>query len=262
MNVVVCVKYVPDAQSARGFNDTDSTTDRLGVEGRLSETDEYAVEEGLRRAGPDGGVVVVTVGPGPAVEAVRRALQMGAHRAVHVCDDDIHGSDALATSLVLAAAVRKAGGDALPDLVLMGMSSTDGVMGVVPAMVAERLGVPQVTFVSRLTIEGTRLIARRDSDTASDTIEANLPAVVSVTDQINEPRYPSFKDIMAAKRKPVDVWTLADLGIDRSSVGLGATRARVRSVVRRPPRGRATIVADEGQAGATLARFLTDGHFI
>lgn len=149
MNIVVCVKYVPDAQSDRSFNEADNTTDRDGVEGLLSEIDEYAVEEALKAAeAGDGEVTVVTVGPERAVDAVKKALQMGAGKGVHVSDEAIHGSDAAATSLILAEAVKKASGGENPDLVLMGMSSTDGVMGVVPAMVAERLGLPQVTYAS------------------------------------------------------------------------------------------------------------------
>ena len=214
MNIVVCVKYVPDAQSDRTFTE-DNTTDREGVDGLLSELDEYAVEEALKivEAG-DGEVTVVTIGPDAAAEAVKKALQMGADKGVHVLDDAIAGSDAPATSLVLAEAIKKIG---TPDIVLTGMASTDGTMSVVPAMLAERLGLPQVTFASELTVDGGTVKIRRDGDTASETIESSLPALVSVTDQINEPRYPSFKGIMAAKKKPVETWSLADLGVDPES---------------------------------------------
>ena len=220
MNIVVCVKYVPDAQSERTFRDSDKTVDREGVDGLLSELDEYAVEEALKivEAAGEGEVTVLTVGPAAAADAIKKALQMGAHAGVHVNDDAIHGSDAVATSLVLAEAVKKATGGT-PELVITGMSSTDGVMGVVPAMLAERLGLPQVTYASELTLGDGTVTIRRDGDTASETIEATLPALVSVTDQINEPRYPSFKGIMAAKKKPVEQWGLADLGIDPSLVG-------------------------------------------
>src|SRR5690349_3666530 len=154
MNIVVCVKYVPDAQSDRTFNESDNTTDRVGVDGLLSELDEYAVEEALKivEAG-EGEVTVVTVGPDQAADALKKALQMGADKAVHVKDDAIHGSDAPATSLVLAEAVKKITGGS-PELVLTGMASTDGTMSVVPAMLAERLGLPQVTFASELTVDG------------------------------------------------------------------------------------------------------------
>ena len=204
MNIVVCVKHVPDAQSDRTFNESDSTTDRVGVDGLLSELDEYAVEEALKlvEAG-EGEVTVLTVGPDQAADAVKKALQMGADKGVHVNDEAIHGSDAVATSLVLAEAIKKIGS---ADLVLTGMASTDGTMSVVPAMLAERLGLPQVTLASELSVEGSEVTIRRDGDAASETIVATLPALVSVTDQINEPRYPSFKGIMAAKKKPVETW--------------------------------------------------------
>src|SRR6476469_7734090 len=212
MNIVVCVKYVPDAQSDRTFNESDNTTDRVGVDGLLSELDEYAVEEALKLAeAGEGEVTVLTVGPDQAADAVKKALQMGADKGVHVNDKAIHGSDAVATSLVLAEAIKKIGA---PDLVLTGMASTDGTMSVVPAMLAERLGLPPVTFASELTVEGDgsggSVTIRRDGDASTQTIEASLPAVVSVTDQINEPRYPSFKGIMAAKKKPVQAWGIAD----------------------------------------------------
>ena len=263
MNIVVCVKYVPDAQSDRSFRDSDRTVDRDGVDGLLSELDEYAVEEALKivEAAGEGEVTVLTVGPAAAANAIKKALQMGADKGVHVEDEAIHGSDAAATSLVLAEAVRKATGGT-PELVMTGMSSTDGVMGVVPAMLAERLGLPQVTYASELTVgEGTVTI-RRDGDTASETIEASLPALVSVTDQINEPRYPSFKGIMAAKKKPVEQWGLADLGIDTSQVGLDAAWTSVVSVTKRPPRAQGQIVADEGDGGSRLAEFLAGQKFI
>src|SRR5665647_3015135 len=225
MNIVVCIKYVPDAQSELTFNASDNTTNRLGVEGLLSELDEYAIEAGLKLAeAADGGseestVTVLTVGPDKAADAIKKALQMGADAGVHVKDEAIHGSDAVATSLILAEAVKKIGS---PDLILTGMASTDGTMGVVPAMIAERLGLPQVTLASELTVEGGTATIRRDGDVASETVTASLPALVSVTDQINEPRYPSFKGILAA------AWTT------------------VESFARRPPRVHGQIVTDEG----------------
>ena len=234
MNIVVCVKYVPDAQSDRTFTESDSTTDRVGVDGLLSELDEYAVEEALKiaqAAEGDSSVTILTVGPEQAADAIRKALRMGADKGVHVSDEAIHGSDAPATSLVLAEAIRKIGA---PDLVLTGMASTDGSMSVVPAMLAERLGLPQVTFASELTVEGDTVTIRRDGDVASETVQASLPALVSVTDQINEPRYPTFKGIMAAKKKPVETWSLADLGVDAELVGLGAAWTRVESFAQRP----------------------------
>ncbi|MFF5323440.1 electron transfer flavoprotein subunit beta/FixA family protein [Janibacter hoylei] len=259
MNIVVCVKYVPDAQSDRGFNE-DNTTDREGVDGLLSELDEYAVEQALQivEAG-EGEVTVLTIGPADAAEAVKKSLQMGADKGVHVSDDAIAGSDALATSLVLAEAIKKIG---TPDIVLTGMASTDGTMGVVPAMLAERLGLPQVTYASELTVDGGVAKIRRDGDTASETIEASLPALISVTDQINEPRYPSFKGIMAAKKKPVEEWSLSDLGVDAGQVGLANAATAVESTTKRPPREQGTIVTDEGDGGTKLAEFLTTNKFV
>ena len=260
MNIVVCVKYVPDAQADRTFNAGDNTTDRVGVDGLLSELDEYAVEEALKivEAG-DGEVTVLTIGPDQASEALKKALQMGAHKAVHVCDDAIHGSDAAATSLVLAKAIEKIG---VPDLVLTGMASTDGTMGVVPTMLAERLGLPAVTFASELSVSDSSVSIRRDSDVASQTIEASLPALVSVTDQINEPRYPSFKGIMAAKKKPVETFALADLDVSADQVGLAAAWTSVTSFSARPPRQQGTVVTDEGDGGTKLAGFLSERKFI
>ncbi len=258
MNIAVCVKYVPDAQSDRTFTD-DNTTDRANVDGLLSELDEYAVEEALKLVEADGGeVTVVTMGPDAASTALRKALQMGAHKAVHVVDEALHGSDAPATSLVLAAAL----GTIEYDLVLCGMASTDGSMSVVPAMLAERLGLPQVTLASELTIGDGTVRIRRDGEGAVEEIEASLPAVVSVTDQINEPRYPSFKGIMAAKKKPIETLSLADLGIAADDVGLGAAWTQVTDVTKRPPRSKGTIVTDEGDGAAKLADFLASAKFV
>jgi len=263
MNIVVCVKYVPDAQAERTFNASDNTTDRENVDGLLSELDEYAVEEALKivEAG-EGEVTVLTVGPDRAADAIKKALQMGADKGVHVNDAAIHGSDAVATSLVLAEAIKKLGD---VDLVITGMASTDGTMGVVPTMLAERLGLPAVTFASELTVEGGTggsVTIRRDGDASTQTITATLPALVSVTDQINEPRYPSFKGIMAAKKKPVEQWALADLGIDASQVGLDAAWTKVTSFDARPPRTQGEIVTDEGDGGSKLAAFLSERKFV
>lgn len=259
LRIVVCVKYVPDATGDRHFAD-DLTVDREDVDGLLSELDEYAVEQALQIAdGVDGAeVTVLTVGPEDAKDALRKALSMGADKAVHVEDDDLHGSDVMGTSLVLAKAVEKAG----YDLVVCGMASTDGTMGVLPAVLAERLGVAQVTLLSEVSVEGGTVTGRRDGDTASEQLEASLPAVVSVTDQSGEARYPSFKGIMAAKKKPVQSWDLGDLGIGADEVGLGGAWSVVDSVAERPARTAGTIVKDEGEGGRRLAEFLAGQKFI
>jgi electron transfer flavoprotein beta subunit len=260
MKIVVCVKHVPDAQADRTFSAEDSTTDRAGVDGLLSELDEYAVEEALKlKESADAEVIALTMGPADAADAVRKSLQMGADAGVHVLDDALHGSDAPATSLVLAEAINKIGS---VDLVLTGMASTDGSMSVVPAMLAERLGLPQVTFASELAVDAGVARIRRDGDASTETIEASLPAVVSVTDQINEPRYPSFKGIMAAKKKPVDTWSLADLGVDAGQVGLAAAWTAVEEFTARPPRTAGEVVTDEGDGGTRLAEFLASRKFV
>jgi electron transfer flavoprotein beta subunit len=259
LRIVVCVKYVPDATGDRRFAD-DTTTDREGVDGLLSELDEYGVEQALRiaEASGDAEVTVLTVGPDDAKDALRKALSMGADKAVHVNDDDIHGSDVIGTSAIVAKALEKTGFD----LVVCGMASTDGTMGVLPALLAERLGVPQATLLSEVSVEGGVVKGRRDGDAATEQIEAVLPAVVSVTDQSGEARYPSFKGIMAAKKKPVQAYDLDDLGIDADEVGLGGSWTKVEDVTARPARTAGTIVKDEGEGGKQLAAYLAAQKFI
>ena len=261
MNIVVCVKYVPDATADRHF-EADNTVDRVGVDGLLSELDEYAVEQALQikeKLGDDTEVTVLTVGPEDATDAVRKALQMGADKAVHVVDDAIAGSDAPATSLVLAEAIKKLE----HDLVVCGMASTDGSMGVVPAMLSERLDVPALTLGSELSVDDDTVKIRRDGDTATETIEATLPVIVSVTDQSGEARYPSFKGIMAAKKKPLETWALSDLGVDAELVGLSAAWTAVEGTEARPPRTQGKVVTDEEGSGATaLVEFLASKKFI
>ncbi len=206
----------------------------------------------------DAEVTVVTVGPEDAKDALRKALSMGADKAVHVEDDDLHGTDVMGTSLVLAKAVEKTG----YDLVICGMASTDGVMGVLPALLAERLGVPQVTLLSEVSVAGGVVTGRRDGDTATEQLEASLPAVVSVTDQSGEARYPSFKGIMAAKKKPVESLDLEDLGLEADEVGLAGAWTAVDSATERPARTAGTIVKDEGEGGRQLAEFLAGQKFI
>ncbi len=265
MNIVVCVKYVPDATADRHF-EADNTVDRVGVDGLLSELDEYAVEQALQikeKADGDVEVTVLSVGPEQATDAIRKALQMGADKGVHVVDDAIAGSDALATSLVLAKAVEKLGAESPVDLVVCGMASTDGSMGVVPAMLSERLGLPGATLGSEITVEGSTVKIRRDGDASTDTIEASTPLVLSVTDQSGEARYPSFKGIMAAKKKPLDSWSLADLGVDAGQVGLSAAWTAVEGTEARPPRTQGQVVTDEDGSGAkALVEFLASKKFI
>ncbi|MER6066894.1 electron transfer flavoprotein subunit beta/FixA family protein [Streptomyces sp. NPDC001792] len=259
LRIAVCVKYVPDATGDRHFAD-DSTVDREDVDGLLSELDEYAVEQALQIAdeSDDAEITVLTVGPEDAKEALRKALSMGADRAVHVEDDDLHGTDALGTSLVLAKALEHIG----YDLVVCGMASTDGAMGVLPALLAERLDVPQATLLSEVSVADGQVTGRRDGDAASERLQASLPAVVSVTDQSGEARYPSFKGIMAAKKKPVESLDLSDLGIDSDEVGLKGAWTAVEAVAERQARTAGTIVRDEGEGGKQLAEFLAAQKYI
>ena len=264
MNIVVCVKYVPDATADRRF-ESDNTVDREGVDGLLSELDEYAVEQALqikeKADNPDDvKVTALCVGPEKGVDAVRKALQMGADEGVHVTDEAIAGSDAVATSLVLAKAVEKIGST---DVVLCGMSSTDGSMSVVPAMLAERLDLPQVTLASVIESQGDQVRIKRDGDVATEVVGATMPLVLSVTDQSGEARYPSFKGIMAAKKKPLETYSLGDLGVDAGDVGLASAWTEVIETTERPPRTAGEIVKDEDGSGATaLTEFLASKKFI
>jgi len=263
MNIAVCVKYVPDATGDRHFED-DKTVDRVGVDGLLSELDEYAVEQALqikeKAENPeDVTVTAVCVGPEQAVDAVRKALQMGADQGVHVSDEAIAGSDAIATSLVLAKALEKGS----YDLVMCGMASTDGSMSVVPAMLAERLGLPQLTLASVVEAQGDQVRIKRDGDTATEVVGGTMPLVLSVTDQSGEARYPSFKGIMAAKKKPLETLSLSDLGVDAGDVGLSVAWTQVEDTTARPPREAGEIVKDEDGTGAkALADFLAAKKFI
>jgi electron transfer flavoprotein beta subunit len=266
MKIAVCVKYVPDATGDRHFED-DQTVDRVGVDGLLSELDEYAVEQALRikekAESPDEvEVTALCVGPESAVDAVRKALQMGADAGVHVVDDAIAGSDAIATSLVLAKAVER-GHDGPYDLVMCGMASTDGTMSVVPAMLAERLGLPQLTLAAVVEAQGDQVRIKRDGDVATEVVGGTMPLVLSVTDQSGEARYPSFKGIMAAKKKPLETLSLSDLGVDASEVGLSVAWTQVEQTTARPPREAGEIVTDEEGSGAkALADFLAAQKFI
>jgi electron transfer flavoprotein beta subunit len=257
--IVVLVKYTPDLTGDRSFR-PDGTVDRASVPGRLSELDEHAAEQALRitEGSPGWELVYLTMGPDGAQDALRKALSMGGDGAVHVRDDALHGSDAFATSLVLAAAIQRIG----LDLVLTGMASTDAGMGVVPALLAERLAIPQLTFAGQLAVSGGTVEIVRDSDASAETVTASLPAIVSVTDRTGEARYPSFKGIMSAKKKPVDTWGLADLGIEPGQVGLAAARSTVLSATRRPARTAGEMVSGDGDGGRMLADFLAAHRFI
>src|SRR5271169_5683320 len=259
MNIVVCVKQVPDTAVERTLRPGAGTLDRESPDGLINELDEYAIEEGLKIAEAHGGAVtILSMGPAKAAESIRKALSMGADKAVHVLDEALAGSDALVTSLVLAAALKQTGFD----LVILGSESTDARTGMVPAMVAERLGVPQLTLASKVDIDGGSVTVRRVTDDGYAVVTGSLPAVVSVVEKINEPRYPTFKGIMAAKKKPVRTLSLADAGVDPAMVGLGGAATEVVDHTQRPPRQAGVIVKDEGDGGVKAAEFLAARKFI
>ncbi len=263
MNIVVCVKQVPDSWAEKKLDPSDNTLDRDASDAVVNELDEFAIEEALQIQEKLGGadactVTVLSMGPEKALESVRKGLQMGADQGVHVVDDALHGTDAVGTSRVLAQAIERLG----PEVVLMGSESTDARMSVVPAMVAERLGRPQLTFANKVDLDGQSVRIQRQTDYGYDTVEATLPVVISVVEKINEPRYPSFKGIMAAKKKPVETLTLSDLGVDAAEVGLGGSWSGVETFATRPPRQAGTVVTDEGDGGVKLAEFLSAQKFI
>jgi electron transfer flavoprotein beta subunit len=259
MNIVVCVKQVPDTATERKLRSDDKTLDRDAADGVVNELDEYAVEEALRLKEAHGGeVTVLTMGPERAAETIRKALAMGADKAVHVIDDALHGSDALSTSYALTQTLKKIGFD----LVILGSESTDARTGVLAAMLAERLGVPQLTLANKVEVNGSAIAVQRITDYGYDKVEASLPAVVSVVEKTNEPRYPSFKGIMAAKKKPVEKLGVADAEISADRVGLGAAWSEVAEFEAAPPRAAGTIVKDEGDGGVKAVEFLASKKFV
>ncbi|PXY20683.1 electron transfer flavoprotein subunit beta/FixA family protein [Prauserella muralis] len=253
-NIVVLVKQVPDTYSERKLSESDHTLDRESADAVIDEINERSVEEALKiKEAGEGEVTVLCVGPDRATDAIRKALSMGADKAIHVSDESLHGSDMLATAKVLAAAIGKVEG---VDLVIAGNEASDGRGGAVPAMLAELLGLPQLTHVRQLTVEGGSVKADRETEEGITHLEANLPAIVSVTEKINEPRYPSFKGIMAAKKKPVETLTVADLGVDSGEVGLGNAWSTVLEASPKPPRTAGERVEDDGDGGTKVAEYL------
>lgn len=260
MNIVVLVKQVPDTYSERKLSDADSTLDRDSADAVLDEINEKAVEQALQiKEAGEAEVTVICVGPDRATDAIRKALSMGADKAIHVSDESLHGSDVLSTAKVIAAAIGQTGS---PDLVIAGNEATDGRAGAVPAMIAELLDLPQVTHAREVSVEGQAVKATRETDEGITYLEAPLPAVVSVAEKINEPRYPSFKGIMAAKKKQVDTLTVADLGVDAGEVGLANAWSKVVEAAPKPPRAAGQKVNDEGDGGNQVAEYLSGQKLI
>jgi electron transfer flavoprotein beta subunit len=198
------------------------------------------------------------MGPEKSSETIRKALSMGADKAVHLTDEALHGSCAVATSYAMAMAL----GTLEWDLVICGSEATDARTSLLPAMLAEQLGVAQATFARKVEVDGQTLRVERVTDSGFDKVEATLPAVVSVVEKINEPRYPSFKGIMAAKKKPLTTLSIADAGIGAETVGLANATSKVEEFAAAPPREAGEIVKDEGDGGKKLADFLASKKFI
>ncbi|MGH8987181.1 MAG: electron transfer flavoprotein subunit beta/FixA family protein [Acidimicrobiales bacterium] len=253
MHVVVCVKQIPDPAMPSSLEEGTHTLDRSGKL-IMDDSDSYGVEMALQLAGNVEGseVTLVSMAPGGETSGLRTALAMGAARAFLVSDDALSGSDALSTAKVLAAAVRRAE----PDLVVAATDSTDGYTGTLPVQLAELLGMPSLTFAKSVSTDGATLKAERQTEAGYDEVECPLPAVVTVTAGVVEPRYPSFKGIMAAKSKPVDVLSLADLGLEESQVGGAGARQEVVDVAAAEAREGGEIVVDEGDGAQRVVAFL------
>ena len=260
MKIAVCVKQVPDSWAEKKM--VNGVLDRENVDAVLNDLDEYAVEEALRIAEAHGGnedggphsVTVISMGPDRATEAVRKALSMGANDAILITDSALAGSDALTTSAVLAKVIA----DGAYDLVICGTESTDARMSVVPAMISARLGWAQLTFASKVTADPAGKVSiTRVTEAGVDEISADFPAIVSVVEKINEPRYPSFKGIMAAKKKTIDQRDLATVGVSAQSAW-----SQVNDATPRPARAAGIKVSDEGNGGEALVNFLAEKKLI
>jgi electron transfer flavoprotein beta subunit len=259
MNIVVLVKQVPDTEAERRLNPADNTVDRAAVDPVINYIDEFAIEEGLRLKEAHGGeVTILSVGPERTTESIRKALSMGADKAVHVLDDALHGSDAIATAKVIA----KALGTIEWDVAVAGSEATDSRAAIVPALLAEALGVAQLSQARKVTVDGSTVTIERVTDTGYESVQGSTPAVISVVEKINDPRYPSFKGIMAAKSKPITVLGLSDLGIDAGEVGLANAWSQVVSFENAPPRAAGQTVKDEGDGGVAIADYLASKKLV
>jgi electron transfer flavoprotein beta subunit len=255
MKVVVCVKEVPDASAPKRIDPQSFRLDR-SVPGALNEFDTHAIEEGLRlkEASGEGEVVAVLMGPARAADSLRKALALGADRAVHVQDDALAGSDLVATSKALAGALERES----PDLVLFGQQAGDSDGAVLWAAVADRLRLPMISQAATLELANGKAKVKRQTEYGYDVIEAPTPCVVAVSDAINEPRYPSLKGIMGAKKKPQDVVSAADLGLDASDIGAAGSRTEVYAVGEPPPRGDSRRIEDNGNAAEAIVEYLAE----
>jgi len=256
MNVVVCVKQIPDPADPGAL---DPTTKTLKRDGKLilDESDSYGVEMALQLVDTAGGgeVTLVSMAPNGEVSGIRTALAMGAAKAVLVSDDALGGTDALGTAKVLAKAIERAG---QADLILTATESSDGYTGTVPEQIAELLSLPSVTFAKSIEVNGSSAKIQRQTEAGYDDVECPLPAVVSVTAGVVEPRYPSFKGIMAAKSKPVDQVGLGDLGIDAGSVGWAGGGQEIVEIVQAEAREAGTVIEDDGEGFQKIVEMLAE----
>jgi electron transfer flavoprotein beta subunit len=259
MKIAVLVKEVPDTWGDRRIDPTTKRVDRTG-DVVIDEINEKAVEAALlvKEANPGSDLTAVTMGPKSALDAVRKALAMGADRGIHVIDDGLSGSDVVQTSAALAAALR---GREF-DLVITGNESTDGRTAAVPAMLAERLGLAQLTFLRTLQVSEGIVTGERVTADGHLDVRCPLPALVSVTEQIAEARYPNFKGILSAKKKPVEVLGIPALSLPAGDTGAGNSWSVVADVTARPARSGGTIIKDDGTGGTQLAEFLSASKLI
>jgi electron transfer flavoprotein beta subunit len=254
MNIVVCVKQIPDPAAPPALDPNTHNLDRTGKL-ILDDSDAYGVEMGLQLTSGEGDeVILVSMAPGGETSGLRTALAMGAARAILVTDDSLAGSDALGTAKMLAAAIKRAE----PDLVLTATESTDGYTGTIPAQIAELLGFPSITFAKKIAVDGSTVRVERQTEAGYDEVESPLPAVVSVTAGVVEPRYPSFKGIMAAKSKPVEVLSVADTGVPADQVGAAGAGQEITDVSKVEDRGGGEIVVDEGDGAQRILTFLQE----
>jgi electron transfer flavoprotein beta subunit len=256
MKIAVCVKHVPEGSSR--IDPGSKRLDRSG-EGALNHFDANALEEALRlKADSETEVVAVSLGPAKAADSLRKALAMGADRALLVSDDAAAGSDLVATSKLLAKALERESAD----LILFGQQASDSDGAVLWAAVAERLRRPVVSQAAELSLQDGTLKVKRQTEFGYDVIEAALPAVVAVSDAINEPRYPSLKGIMGAKKKPFDTVSLADLGVDTGEAGEAGSKTEVLALSDPPSRGDALKIEDDGGAAQAIVDFLAERRLL
>ncbi len=260
MKIAVCVKEVPDTTAEKRIDPSTFRLVRTEGDRMLNEFDKYAVEEAIRlkEAGTADEVILVSLGPEKAVESLRQALAMGADRLVLVSDPAAAGSDYLGTARALAKAIDETGAE----LVLLGAEATDARSGVLTATLGEVSGRTWVTSANSIAVNGSSITIERQSDDGVDTVEAPLPALMSVTKATNEPRYPSLKGIMGAKKKPQEVKSLGDIGLAASDVGEAGAKTKVVGVETPPARTAGVVVTDEGNGAQQILDFLIDKKLI